>query len=509
MQLVDHLNHQIRLVTGMIQKVYDLEGNRIQAVEDIKHNGAYVVVSNNDPFIRVRYNVNAPVTIEHPVKGLAGQTQKNEHMKAIRKLKKKRQESMTDGEESDMEREKRTRKGRQSREPSLPHVPDDETESKVIKKAVAKKPNAKHHTIDEKHEDQSEVEKPRQEKAKEKQQARIDKIEHERELRAVEQERARHQIPVQKKQPAVHNEREQEQVGRQIVDSDRPVGSPHKYRRISKTKDDLADDNEKTPAPVENTDEEGLVSRITKKVIHAVDDAVNGDEEADQNNRQSKTMKQQQKPAHQGKAQDDEDEIEDHHISTDYSVDGHEMYGESSEVRVMKSSNKKLSAEYDDDDQIANHHKIRKAAPRTQSRGDEDEYETVTVVKKKGEKKAQGSMDQDEDNDNTTRIQKLNELGSRASLRLSQSGINRKEAEDEHTKVIHKQAKQTNQAKSNSNPVMSGMQTDFKSDDEDGPEEYEDEMEEVGEREIRKLESREGKGGRKVVPGLPKKKILA
>ncbi|KAJ3013827.1 Doublecortin domain-containing protein 2C [Thoreauomyces humboldtii] len=100
-RLLDHLNTKIHLVTGMIHKIYSLSGRRILAVEDLEQMGGYVVVSNNDPFIKVSYNLNALAPAEAHARGLDGTTQQHKHMKGIRRRRRRHRTKggeTTDGE---------------------------------------------------------------------------------------------------------------------------------------------------------------------------------------------------------------------------------------------------------------------------------------------------------------------------------------------------------------------------------------------------------------------------
>ncbi|KAJ3178740.1 Doublecortin domain-containing protein 2C [Geranomyces variabilis] len=58
-RLLDHLNAKIHMVTGTIHKIYSLTGQRQHTVDDLATGADYVVVSNNDAFIAVQYNINA------------------------------------------------------------------------------------------------------------------------------------------------------------------------------------------------------------------------------------------------------------------------------------------------------------------------------------------------------------------------------------------------------------------------------------------------------------------
>lgn len=82
MQVLDVLNSQIQLVTGKIQKIYAVDGTRIYNVDDLRP--VNVLVANDDPFIKLRYNVMA-IQHTHGV-GLNGATLRNEFISKIRPI---------------------------------------------------------------------------------------------------------------------------------------------------------------------------------------------------------------------------------------------------------------------------------------------------------------------------------------------------------------------------------------------------------------------------------------
>jgi hypothetical protein len=86
---LEHLNHQIELVTGKIQQIYTMEGEgtKIQNIDDIENGKGYILVANKDPLIRIRYNTKAIQM--SPSHGLDGLTLRNEHMARIRKVNEK------------------------------------------------------------------------------------------------------------------------------------------------------------------------------------------------------------------------------------------------------------------------------------------------------------------------------------------------------------------------------------------------------------------------------------
>jgi hypothetical protein len=88
-QLLDQLNSQIELVTGKIQKIYTTDGARCNTMDDIKGGGNYVLVANDDPFIKTQYNKMAlkPSTTS---RGLQGHTLRNDFIKRIRPITQRR-----------------------------------------------------------------------------------------------------------------------------------------------------------------------------------------------------------------------------------------------------------------------------------------------------------------------------------------------------------------------------------------------------------------------------------
>ncbi|KAJ3304099.1 hypothetical protein HDV03_003085 [Kappamyces sp. JEL0829] len=88
-RLLEQLNSQIELVTGKIQKVYSTDGSRLSTIDDFKSGGDYVLVANDDPFIKTQYNRLAikPTTGSN---GLNGYTLRNEYINRIRPITKRR-----------------------------------------------------------------------------------------------------------------------------------------------------------------------------------------------------------------------------------------------------------------------------------------------------------------------------------------------------------------------------------------------------------------------------------
>ncbi|KAI8928996.1 hypothetical protein BC831DRAFT_46103 [Entophlyctis helioformis] len=84
-RLMTTLNSQIQLVTGKIQKIHTFDGTRIQTIDEFEAHKGYVLVANDDPFIRVKYNIMA-VKSQHGPMGLAGSTMHNEFFEKIRFL---------------------------------------------------------------------------------------------------------------------------------------------------------------------------------------------------------------------------------------------------------------------------------------------------------------------------------------------------------------------------------------------------------------------------------------
>ncbi|KAH6585359.1 hypothetical protein BASA61_006897 [Batrachochytrium salamandrivorans] len=84
-RLVDTLNNQIELVTGKVQKIYSLSGVRINVMDEFETGKGYVLVANNDPFIKTRYNIMA-LKPQNPNVGLSGSTKCNPFMDKIRPI---------------------------------------------------------------------------------------------------------------------------------------------------------------------------------------------------------------------------------------------------------------------------------------------------------------------------------------------------------------------------------------------------------------------------------------
>ena len=96
---MEKANTHIELVTGMIKKMYTTDGIQVMSIDEIKNGCGYVVVSNNDPFIKTKYDkmdlTRRPGT---SYKGLQGHTLTNEFLERIRPITKrgKREEAKDD-----------------------------------------------------------------------------------------------------------------------------------------------------------------------------------------------------------------------------------------------------------------------------------------------------------------------------------------------------------------------------------------------------------------------------
>ena len=83
--------------------MYSLEPEypKISSLDEIETGKGYVLVANNDPLIRIRYNTKA-IQPSHNQPGLGGLTMKNEHMARIRKVTERwpKQKSFTQQQQS-------------------------------------------------------------------------------------------------------------------------------------------------------------------------------------------------------------------------------------------------------------------------------------------------------------------------------------------------------------------------------------------------------------------------
>ncbi|KAJ3087975.1 hypothetical protein HK102_009861 [Quaeritorhiza haematococci] len=98
-KLLDHVNDQIEMVGGLARNVFTTEGQKIQAVDELVQGRGYVLVANNDPFMKVPYNLNHYKAVHDGPIGLAGTTTRNELMKRIRWPKQNRKQTRNDGEQ--------------------------------------------------------------------------------------------------------------------------------------------------------------------------------------------------------------------------------------------------------------------------------------------------------------------------------------------------------------------------------------------------------------------------
>jgi hypothetical protein len=86
-KLLDFLNVHIELVSGKIQKIYNIEGKRILNIAELEADN--ILVANDDPFIKAEYNIKAvKPSVDKP--GLRGATFQNEMLDHIRPITKGR-----------------------------------------------------------------------------------------------------------------------------------------------------------------------------------------------------------------------------------------------------------------------------------------------------------------------------------------------------------------------------------------------------------------------------------
>jgi hypothetical protein len=78
------LNQTLDLVSGRITRIYTTDGDKMNDIDDIVNceSRSFVIVSGDDPFYHIKYDVNAIVPSK--IKGLGGSTTKNELMGLIR-----------------------------------------------------------------------------------------------------------------------------------------------------------------------------------------------------------------------------------------------------------------------------------------------------------------------------------------------------------------------------------------------------------------------------------------
>ena len=130
------------MVTGKIQKIYSVDGTRIHNIEEIK-NAQYVLVANDDPFIKTRYNILAikPTTGQ---RGLQGATLHNEYIHKIRPItkRKSRRPKVETLEQSASEAPRATtsQKSRKSYTKKIVNEENDEPESEIEKEVEVIKP---------------------------------------------------------------------------------------------------------------------------------------------------------------------------------------------------------------------------------------------------------------------------------------------------------------------------------------------------------------------------------
>jgi hypothetical protein len=82
-KLLSYINEKYTLVSGQCRRIYSLEGAIVSIIDDMEHGKGYVLVSGDDQFYRIPYNVNNLVQSSGP-RGMAGYTQNNELMGQIK-----------------------------------------------------------------------------------------------------------------------------------------------------------------------------------------------------------------------------------------------------------------------------------------------------------------------------------------------------------------------------------------------------------------------------------------
>ncbi|KAL3899181.1 MAG: hypothetical protein SGCHY_002224 [Lobulomycetales sp.] len=82
-RLLTHINSKFTLVNGPCRRIYSLTGEIVSIISDLEHGEGYVLVSGDDQFYRIEYNVNQMAAPVGP-RGMAGYTQHNEMMGRIK-----------------------------------------------------------------------------------------------------------------------------------------------------------------------------------------------------------------------------------------------------------------------------------------------------------------------------------------------------------------------------------------------------------------------------------------
>jgi hypothetical protein len=82
-KLLTYINEKYTLVSGQCRRIYSPDGSVISIIDDMEHGKDYILVSGDDQFYRIPYNINSMVKSTGP-RGMAGYTQNNELMGQIK-----------------------------------------------------------------------------------------------------------------------------------------------------------------------------------------------------------------------------------------------------------------------------------------------------------------------------------------------------------------------------------------------------------------------------------------
>jgi hypothetical protein len=132
--MLDTLNQHIELVTGKIHKIYSVDGERIQSIEDLKNDN--VLVANDDPFIKVQYNLMAFDPVDQKP-GLNGTTMRNQYAALIRPVTQRRKNPL-DERKGDATGYKTTKKIQSPTRTPKPKTAKDKSEQ-IFKPVKVKK----------------------------------------------------------------------------------------------------------------------------------------------------------------------------------------------------------------------------------------------------------------------------------------------------------------------------------------------------------------------------------
>lgn len=85
-KLLGYINEKYTLVSGQCRRIYTIDGLVVSTIDDLDHGQGYVLVSGDDQFYRIPYNVNSLTQSTGP-RGMDGYTKNNDMMGHLKPIK--------------------------------------------------------------------------------------------------------------------------------------------------------------------------------------------------------------------------------------------------------------------------------------------------------------------------------------------------------------------------------------------------------------------------------------